>query len=146
TSRGVIAGYDPSDSAFVESDEFVTFMVDVLEWLVPPAAEVSACTVGLPCRVSWSAVASGFEARLEGAPVWRQPPPAGAVVPSRLDEAWVPIRAGLWTLTATDGASFAVPVNPRTEVREEAGQSGSASEAGPARTRFSLPWRGIPSL
>lgn len=145
TRREVIAAYDPSDASFVESDEFVTFMVDVLDWLVPPTPEVSACTVGLPCRVQWSAVASGFEAELDGAPTWRQPPPVGAVVPSRLDEAWVPTRAGLWWVTSADGERFAVPVNPQPSGR--AGAAGTPAAGEPVNgPRLSLPWRGTASL
>lgn len=109
--REVIAAYDPRDPRFSESDEFVTFMVDAIDWLAPAVHPVMACVVGQPCRVPWQAVTSGFEASLDEATTWRQPPPVGAVVPSRLDEAWVPTRAGLWRLTTGDGGTLTVPVN-----------------------------------
>src|SRR5690606_29711022 len=112
TGREIVAAYDPADPRFVESDAFVTFMVDALEWLAPRRRQVDACEAGRPCRVPWTFVQSGFEASLNGEVEWRQPPPAGTHLPSRLDEAWIPLRAGLWWLSAADGERHAVPVNP----------------------------------
>lgn len=113
--REVVVAFDVGDTTFTESDAFLTFLVDAIDWLVPVEAPVSACSVGRSCRVPWRLVASGFEARLEGGPVWRQPPPAGFNVPSRLDEAWVPLRAGLWWLTSAQGDVLPYPVNPVVE-------------------------------
>lgn len=144
TGRELIAGFDPADPAFVESDEFVTFMVDALDWLVPPTSHVWSCTAGQPCRLPWPVVASGFEARLDGAPAWRQPPPAGAVVPSRLDESWRPTRAGLWRVSTGGGEPFTVPVNPALGLMPTV--DAEAGEPSSARPRpLSLPWRGLSS-
>jgi uncharacterized protein YegL len=142
-AKEVIAGFDPTDTRFSESEAFVSFMLDTADWLVPPVRDVTSCQVGRPCPVPWRLVASGFEARLEGGPVWRQPPPAGANVPSRLDEAWVPLRAGLWWLTSTSGERITVAVNP---VQGGQALARSADAEGPEPQPLTAPRFWLPTV
>src|SRR5690606_35491034 len=109
--REVVSAFDPLDRTLVASDEFVSFMVDAVDWLVPPTPQVAACIVGEVCRLPWSLVSTGVSAESNGVAHWSLPAPT-SVLPTRLDETWTPDTAGIWQLRNTLGEAISVAVNP----------------------------------
>lgn len=147
-SRELVVGFDPADASFVASDEFVSLMVDAVDWLVPRRSRVEACSVGEPCVLPWTDVAGGFTALEPSGGRWSSFwSTQAAAVPPRADEAWVPDRAGAWTITTSNGGSFVVAVNPpfaRVASSLEDRLMGLPED--PMDTGWQgLPWRGVTS-
>ncbi|MBX3143633.1 MAG: VWA domain-containing protein [Trueperaceae bacterium] len=136
-TRQVAIAFDPLNPKFSQSNTFVTLVVDAVNWLAPAKPSVSACRVGAPCILPWSITVQGFEAVAEGASAWGAPTPnPRADIPSRLDEAWIPTRAGLWSLVSSEGHRYVVPVNvarpsaARRPLREEPESSDAPQATG----------------
>lgn len=111
-SRDLLVAFDPTDRAWTTSSAFITFMADAVRWLAPPTPPVASCTAGLPCAVPPEAVAGGAVMTLDGEDSWRWPAPSSAL-PTAIDEAWTPLRAGLWRWeTADRSGEIAVNASP----------------------------------
>lgn len=145
--REVISAFDPGDRSFVASDQFVSFIVDVVDWLVPRRSQVATCTVGETCRLPWSQVSSGIEAISDGTASWSSPP-LSTELPTRLDELWTPQNAGLWVIESPGGIVTSVAVNPPLGITDSLGPTPASPEprmgdGGPAPV---LPWRGLATV
>ncbi len=108
--RDVIASFDPRDAAWVESSQFVTFVVDAVAWLAPTRQTVSACQVGVPCPLPWALTVGGIRAELGGSVAWELPARPAGPLPSNYSDAWLPDRAGLWELISPGGTVTYWPV------------------------------------
>lgn len=135
-SREAIVALDAADPAWTNSVGFVTFLADAAAWMAPPSQVLRSCLVGTSCRLPWSAVAHGAEVRLGDEVVWRGPTVADGL-PSRLDDAWVPERAGHYTIDLPDGRGWSLPVNASPAGVRSVSSAISADPGQPAPTMVS---------